>query len=105
MENVGHCGEDATEVYTDNLKNLSLIGDTTIDELKAAIDFWITDRAPDCEKFLEEMGVDEQKILKCCGHLILGVDNACDKVFRDAEQRVRVQTSAKSTEGPLQQPA
>ena len=36
------------------------------------------------------MAVPESKNLKCCAHITLGVDNACDKVFREPKQRIGV---------------
>lgn len=51
----------------------------------------MTDRAGDCGVFLEELGVIDEKILKCSGHLVLGVDNAADNIFRQVEQKIGVQ--------------
>ena len=36
------------------------------------------------------MAIPESKNLKCCAHITLGVDNACDKVFGKTERRIGV---------------
>ena len=58
---------------------------------KTAVDFWMTDRARDCGKFLEELGIGKKKVLKCCAHVLLEIDHAIDKVFRDTEIKMGVQ--------------
>ena len=50
----------------------------------------MNDRAGDSKTFRESMVIPESKNLKCCAHITLGVDNACDKMFREAEQRIGV---------------
>ena len=50
----------------------------------------MSDRAGDNETFRESVANPESKILECCAHITLGVDNTCDKVFREAEQRIGV---------------
>ena len=50
----------------------------------------MTDRASDCGIILVQLGVDKDKILKCCTHVSLGIDDAIDKVSRDTEQRIGV---------------
>ena len=40
---------------------------------------------------LDNLDIDEQKILKCNAHVILGVDHAADKVFRQTEQSIGIQ--------------
>ena len=35
--------------------------------------------------------IDEERVLKCCAHIILGIDNAADRRFRIAEQKIGVQ--------------
>ena len=50
----------------------------------------MTDRASDNDPAFEELGIEQSKLLKCCAHTILGVDNAADKVFHDVETKVGV---------------
>ncbi|ESO93018.1 hypothetical protein LOTGIDRAFT_162042 [Lottia gigantea] len=83
IENVSHTGKDAAKAYEYKLQSLAILADTSLDDIKQHIDFWMTDRAADCSKMLECMEVQSDKILKCCAHVILGVDSAIDKVFRD----------------------
>ena len=61
---------------------MAILGDSTLDEIKNEVDFWMSDRAGDNETFRESMAIPESKNLKCCAHITLGVDNACDKMFR-----------------------
>ena len=49
------------------------------------------DKAGDCGKFLEGLGIDKKKVLKCCAHILLGIDHAVNKVFRDTEIKLGVQ--------------
>ena len=46
----------------------------------------MSDRAGDNETFRESIAIPESENLKCCAHIKFGVDNACDKVFREAER-------------------
>ena len=91
VENVSHSGKDVAAAYDMKLKVLAVLSDTTVDEVKESIDFWMTDRAGDCNVMLEQLGVKEQKKLKCNARVILGADNATDKVFRDVEQYIGVE--------------
>jgi len=91
VENISHSGMDAAAVYDMKLKVLAVLSESTVDEMKEVIDFWITDRAGDCNIMLKHLGVEEDKKLKCNAHVILGVDNAADKVFRNIEQSIGVQ--------------
>lgn len=78
------------------LKNINLNSNawlccqTTVDEIKEHIDFWMSDRAGECSTLLDNLGLDESRNIKCCGHVILGVDHAIDKVFRNTEQKIGV---------------
>ena len=90
MENISHSGEDSAATYKEKLKILAILGDSTLDEIKNEIDFWMSDRAEDNETFRKNMAIPEHKNLKCCADITLGVDDACDKVFREAERRIGV---------------
>ena len=50
----------------------------------------MTDRAADNDFLLWNLKVKLHQILKCYCHVFLGVGNACDTVYRDAEQRFGV---------------
>ena len=49
-------------------------------------DKWMWDKASDCALMLDNLDVEAEKILKCNANVILGVDNAADKVFKHVEQ-------------------
>jgi len=90
VENVSHSGH-AAAAYDMKLKVLAVLSDTKVDEVKESIDFWMTDRAGDWNVMLDQLGVKEEKKLKCTAHVILGADNATDKVFQDVEQSIGVE--------------
>ena len=92
-------GADNAKVYEGKLKCLAALAGTTVDEIKNHIDFWMTDRAGDNNTMFESLGVDVKSVLKCCGHIILGVDHAADKVFKNVEQRIGVQKLLNTTAG------
>ena len=50
----------------------------------------MTDSAADCEVLLQTLGVNPSKVLKCCAHIILGIDHTIDKVFKNTEQKIGV---------------
>lgn len=90
LENIGHSGMEGAAGYEYKLKCLAVLGGCSVDDIKASIDFWMADRASDCVTFLESLDVENDKALKCCAHIILGIDHACDKVFKVAEQKIGV---------------
>ena len=90
-ENISHSGVDAAKAYTVKLKCMAALADSTVEDIIESIDFWMCDRAGDCAAMLENLGIEEEKMLKCNAHVILGVDNAADKVFRQVEQSIGIQ--------------
>ena len=54
-------------------------------------DFWITDRAGDSDTCLDELGIASERRLKCNAHILLFVDQALDKVYKDVETSLGVQ--------------
>ena len=90
VENISHSGEDGAKAYEFKLNCLAILANSTVDELKSEIDFWMTDRAGECEGLLQNLGVDQSKLLKCSAHIILGIDHAIDKVYRNIEQKIGV---------------
>ena len=83
--------KDGAKAYEFKLKCLAILSNSTVDEVKSAIDFWMTDRAGECDSLLQNLGVEQSKMLKCSAHIILGIDNAIDKVYRNFEQKIGVQ--------------
>ena len=52
--------------------------------------YFMTDRASDSDVMLNELGIEERRRLKCNAHVLLAVDVAIDKVFRDIETQLGV---------------
>ena len=94
-EIVSHEGNEHAKVYEQKLKCLAVSSETTVDELKDFVDFWMSDRAGDNATVFSHLGIDEERVLKCCAHIILEVDSAADKRFRIAEQKICVQKTTK----------
>lgn len=99
VENISHSGEDGAKAYEFKLNCLAILANSTVDELKSEIDFWMTDRAGECESLLQNLGVDQSKMLKCSAHIILGIDHAIDKVYRNVEQKIGVHNLLEVTGG------
>ena len=62
-----------------------------MDELKSHIDFWMSGSGSNLDVILENLGIDEGKRPKYCAHVILCIDNAIDKVFKNTERQIGVQ--------------
>ena len=43
VENISHSGEDGAKAYEFKLNCLAILANSTVDELKSEIDFWMTD--------------------------------------------------------------
>ena len=99
VENVSHSGADGAKAYEFKLNCLAVLANSTVDELKSQIDFWMTDRAGECETLLQNLGVDKGQMLKCSAHIILGIDHAIDKVYRNVEQKIGVHQLLEVTGG------
>jgi hypothetical protein len=99
LENVSHSGEDAASGYMYKLQTLAFLANTTVEDIKSSVDFWISDRAGDCGKMLECLDIEQDKILKCSAHLILGVDHGMDKIFMQIERDVGIQKLIPITAG------
>ena len=69
---------------------MSVLTNNTYHEILAMVDFFMTDRAGDSDVMLDELGVADKKRLKCNAHVLLAVDGALDKVFKDVESIVGV---------------
>ena len=54
------------------------------------IDFFMNDRSGDGETMMDTLGVEKKKRLKCNAHPLLCIENAIDKVFKDAETKIGV---------------
>ena len=88
--NLSHSGQDQTTSVKFKLQTLAVLAgeDTTLQDIIDNLDFWISDRSADCDVVLDELGIDDQNILKCNGHVVLTVDDAVDHVLKDIEAQV-----------------
>ena len=90
--NISHSGEDQTTTLRHKLQTLAVLaGDdvgTSVQDIIDSIDFWMSDRSSDGNVVLDNLGIDENKILKCSAHIILAIDEAIESVFRDIESKV-----------------
>ena len=59
----------------------------------------MSDRGSDLDIVLDILNVEKEKNLKCCVYIILGIDNAIEKVLRNTEQLIGVQKLLKLTAG------
>ena len=65
IENISHSGKDGADAYEFKLKCLSILVNTTVEDIKGQVDFWKTDRASDCGILLEHLGVDKDNDALC----------------------------------------
>ena len=88
LENISHTAENAAMSMQFTLDVLGLLAGVSGEDIKHNIDFWMADRASDVDPSLEKLGIPARRRLKCCAHIILCIDEALEKVFKDREQRV-----------------
>lgn len=91
IENKSHEGKISAETYEYKLKCMAVLCNSSLDEIKEYIDFWMTDRASDCSTMLDNMSIEDDKKIKCSAHIILGIDNAADKIFKNTEEKIGIQ--------------
>ena len=89
-QNASHKGKDAAETVQHDLAKMAVVTNTTYREILDHFQFFMTDRAGDSDVMLDELGIDETKRLKCNAYVLLVVDVALDKVFRDVETLIGV---------------
>ena len=65
IANVSHTGKDGEDGYSFQLKCLSILANCEIKDLKANIDFWMSDRGSELEPLFEKLEIEESKRLKC----------------------------------------
>ena len=54
IENTSHSGSEGAAAYKFKLKCLAVLADSTVDEVKSGIDFWISDWSRDCSILLKK---------------------------------------------------
>ena len=89
--NLSHSGQDQATTLRHGLKVLSVLAGGECGEqfdesdMIENIDFWMSDRSADGTVLLDNLGIEENKRLKCNGHVTLTVDEAINSVLLDAE--------------------
>ena len=89
-QNASHSGKSSAETVKHDVAKMAVLTNNTYRDILAMIDYFMTDRAGDADVMLDELDVPEEKRLKCNAHVLLAVDVALDKVFRDVETKVGV---------------
>ena len=91
LENISHSGADSAEATKFWISEMAVLTETTYEEMKSFIDFYMNDRAGDSDTMLDALDVTEERRLKCNAHPLLAVQNAIDKTFKDEETKIGVQ--------------
>ena len=99
IENTSISGKDAASAYEFKLRCLAILSNSSVEEIKSSVDFWMFGRAGDCTTLLDNLGIESNKVIKCCAHIILGIDHACDNVFKNIEQNIGIQKLLKVSAG------
>ena len=86
--NLSHSGEDQTQSLKFALEQMAVLAGTGLEELIEQVDFWMTDRSGDGDIVMENLGIDDQKILKCNAHVILCIDKCIDSIFLEVESSI-----------------
>lgn len=86
--NASHTPEDAAKQLDMVFTSLAILAGGTLQEIKGIIDMFMTDRAEN--KTLDKLGIDEDRRVNCCAHIILGADAAMEKVLLAFERQVGV---------------
>ena len=99
VENTSHSGKDAASGYEFKLRCLAILFNSSVEEIKSSVDCWMSDRTGDCTTSFDNLGIESNNVIKCCAHIILGIDHACDKVFKNIEQKIGIQKLLKVSAG------
>ena len=86
--NISHSGSDSAITVNTVLDMLAVVSDSKPEEVKDFIDWFQGDRAGDNLVMLEELGVKEEKTVKCNAHILLAIEDAMDSVMCDTEVAV-----------------
>ena len=84
-ENISHKGIHAADTIRHDIAKMAVLTDNSYKEMEDMIDFFMTDRAGDADTMLNELGIEEERRLKCNAHILLAVDNAMDTMLKDTE--------------------
>lgn len=72
--NISHAGSDSAITVNTVLDMLAVVSDSEQDEVKNFIDWFQGDRAGDNLVMLEELGIKEEKTVKCNAHITLAIE-------------------------------
>ena len=92
--NLSHSGRDQAITLRHSLEVLSVLAGEeagekfSVDDVISQIDFWMSDRSADGDVLLNDLGVEDNKRLKCNAHVILTIDDAIDYVMQSAEAAI-----------------
>ena len=90
LPNISHSGADSAVAVRSCISQMAVLCNVQFEDMTDFIDFYMNDRAADSDAMLDELGVSEEKRLKCNAHCILCIQNAVDKVFKDKETEIGV---------------
>ena len=90
LANANHTPAAAAENLQCTINMLAILAGCTPDEIKDALDFWMSDRAGDVEPTLDFLGIEDAKRIKCCAHILLCIDEAIEKVLKGKERKIGI---------------
>ena len=90
LPNISHSGQDSAVAVRSAISQMAVLCSVQYEEMTDFIDFYMNDRAGDSDTMLDELGVEEDRRLKCNAHCILCIQNAIDKVFKDRETEIGI---------------
>ena len=88
--NLTHSGDNQTETVKHILEQLAILVDCDVQEFVHLIDFWMSDRSGDSDVILENLNIDEERILKCNAHIILCIDERINSTLLSIENKVLI---------------
>ena len=88
--NLTHSGDNQTETVKHILEQLAILVNCDVQEFVHLIDFWMSDRSGDSDVILENLNIDEERILKCNAHIILCIDERINSTLLSIENKVLI---------------
>ena len=83
--NASHSGVSAAETVRHHIAKMAVLTNSSYDDMINYMDLFMNDRAGDGDTMLDELHIEESRRLKCSAHILLAVDVAVDKVFKEVE--------------------
>ena len=85
LPNISHSGQHSAMNVRTWVSQMAVLCEVQYEEMFDFFNFFMNDRASDSDAMLDELGVETEKRLKCNGHILLAVQAALDKVYKDQE--------------------